>query len=409
MSTSRIARRNLGRNRKRTALALGAIALAQCGVLLIDGLIKGYDDAMVDAVTGPMLGHVQLHAPAWRAEQNVDASLEHLHDKLARLRAVPGVARASARIYAPALLARGDQGFVGVVMGVDPGQERGATGLLGASATVLERSEVLLGAGLAQAMATKVGDELAIVGQAADGSIANDLYRVVGTVRSQVDLLQSTGVIMNLADAQQLFVMEDQAHEISVHGHDSGSASALAAAIASRPELAGTEVKAWTELAPELTTMLRLHHLFTWVVVLLVFVAAAAGVANTMLMATFERNHELGMLLALGCAPARIVAMIALEALMLGLLGVLLGSALGVSATFLIRLHGGIDIASLGGRDALERLTFAGMNCAFRIVPRCEPLTVLGGLLAVTFTVFLSALWPALHAARLQPVEAMRA
>ena len=49
------------------------------------------------------------------------------------------------------------------------------------------------------------------------------------------------------------------------------------------------------------------------------------------------------------------------------------------------------------------------MNCAFRIVPRCEPLTVVGGFLAVTITVLLSALWPALHAARLQPIEAMRA
>lgn len=409
MSTSRIARRNLGRNQKRTALALGAIALAQCGVLLIDGLIKGYDDAMVDAVTGPMLGHVQLHAPGWRADQNMDLSLERVHDKLASLRAVPGVARASARIYAPVLLALGDQGFVGVVMGIDPEQERGATGLLGTSPAALTRSEVLLGAGLAHAMAITVGDQVAIVGQATDGSIANDLYRIAGMVRSQVDLLQSSGVIMNLSDAQQLFVMEDQAHEISVHGRESSSASALAARISSRPELAGAEVKAWTELAPELTTMLRLHHLFTWVVVLLVFVAAAAGVANTMLMATFERNHELGMLLALGCAPARIVAMVALEALMLGLIGVVLGSALGVSANFLIARHGGIDIAGLGGRDALEKLTFAGMNCAFRIVPRCEPLTVVGGFLAVTITVLLSALWPALHAARLQPIEAMRA
>ncbi len=46
----------------------------------------------------------------------------------------------------------------------------------------------------------------------------------------------------------------------------------------------------------------------------LVFVAAIAGIANTLMMSTFERMHEFGMLLSLGCRPLRIVALIVLEA-----------------------------------------------------------------------------------------------
>jgi ABC-type lipoprotein release transport system permease subunit len=410
VSTLRIARRNLGRNWKRTALALGAITLAQGAVLVIDGMLKGYGDAMVDAVTGPMLGHVQIHAPEFRDEQSMDLTLDHVDAALRQVRATAGVQQASARIYAPVLAARGEQGFVGVVIGLEPARERGARGLLGqgaASEVKLGDRQVLLGAALAQSMGAKTGDELALVGQAVDGSIANDLYEVAGVLKSPVDLVQSSGVVMSLRAAQELFVMPDQAHEITVHGSDPAQAEALRAKIAALPALAHAEVKAWPELAPELTTMLQLNDVFTWIILLLVFIAAAAGVANTMLMATFERNHELGMLLALGCSPARIVAMITLEALILGVCGVLLGTAFGVVVNALFARHG-IDFASLGSKEALEKLTFAGMNYGLRVLPRTAPLTVLGGVLAVSVTSLLSALWPALHAARLQPVEAMR-
>ena len=81
----------------------------------------------------------------------------------------------------------------------------------------------------------------------------------------------------------------------------------------------------WQTLAPEMVDLVELVEV-AWVFVLvLVFIAAAAGVANTMLMATFERTHEFGMLLALGTRPARIVRLILAESLALGVIGALLG------------------------------------------------------------------------------------
>ena len=410
MSTWRIARRNLGRNLRRTLIALGAIVLAQSAVLLIDGLLGGYSDAMIDAVTGPMIGHVQIHAPKWRQERDMERTIDHVGKALHTLREVEGVKQASARLYAPALVALGQQGFVGMVLGLDPVQESGANGVLSehpSLAKKLKGREALVGSGLAREMGVKPGDELAIVGQGADGSIANDLVRVMGVIRSPIEIVQSSGLILPLDAAQELFVMPDQAHEITVHGQDAASADALAKRIAAVPMFAGMDVKSWRELAPELIALLEINQAFTWIILLLVFVAAAAGVANTMLMATFERNHELGMLLALGCTPRRIVSMITLEALFLGLCGVALGTAVGVAVNMLLAQQG-IDLASLGGKQALENLTFGGMNNGLRIVPRTSATAVLGGIGAVTLTALLSSLWPAFHAARLQPVEAMR-
>ena len=62
-STFRIAWRNLGRNRRRTLLAVLAIAVGQWALLATQGLMRGYGDNIQRAITGPMVGHIQIHHP----------------------------------------------------------------------------------------------------------------------------------------------------------------------------------------------------------------------------------------------------------------------------------------------------------------------------------------------------------
>ena len=72
ITTLRIAWRNLGRNKKRTALALLSIAIAQFFVLGVDGFLAGYEDSMRNLMTGPLVGHVQLHHKDYRDQQSLD-------------------------------------------------------------------------------------------------------------------------------------------------------------------------------------------------------------------------------------------------------------------------------------------------------------------------------------------------
>jgi ABC-type lipoprotein release transport system permease subunit len=145
-----------------------------------------------------------------------------------------------------------------------------------------------------------------------------------------------------------------------------------------------------------------------WVFVLvLVFVAAAAGVANTALMSTFERTHEFGMLLALGTAPARIVAMVVLESLALGTTGAVLGTALGASLVAWAFRHG-VDFAAVTGGGPTSVSAF-GMNFTMVIYPRLAVVDVVRAVLAVVVTALIASSWPAIRAARLQPAAALRA
>ncbi|HEU4726842.1 MAG TPA: FtsX-like permease family protein [Kofleriaceae bacterium] len=405
-STPRIAWRNLWRNRRRTGLALAAISLSTALVLVFNGVLHAYSDWMVSTITGPMLGDVQAHAAGWRKDRAIDRTLPHAAATLAALQRDPAVAAASARIYGPVLVARGEEGFAAVVIGLEPGREGGAMGLLATARTRPAGRSVAIGRRLAGAMGVRVGDELALVGQAVDGSLANDLYTVAELIDTPVDLVNRMGVVMELGEAQRLFAMTDEVHEIVIHGRDPARSSALATTLAALPELRGTEVRDWRALAPELLALVQLIDM-TWIFVLaLVFVAAAAGVANTMLISTFERTRELGMVLALGARPRRIVTMVVLEALALGMVGAALGVALGGGIVAVAHRHG-LDLAQLTGGGP-TRIAFAGMSWSLTLYPTLGAIDIARTVVAVILTSLAASAWPAIRAAQLQPVEALR-
>ena len=137
-STLRIAWRNLGRNRKRSSLALVAIALGQFVFLAVAALMHGYMNEFHASITGPMIGHAQVHAEGWLKDRSIDVTIDGIGNVLDEVRADPETEHVSARIYAPVLTALAEEGFMSFVVGVDPGSELHDAGLLpGLDATSL--------------------------------------------------------------------------------------------------------------------------------------------------------------------------------------------------------------------------------------------------------------------------------
>ena len=404
-TTMRMAWRNLWRNPRRTALALAAIGLSVTLVLAYTSILRAYGQWIVETITGPMLGHVQAHAPLWRKDRLMERTLRGVDAALAELRHDPDVASATARVYAPALAAREEEGFAVVVIGIDSGAEAGPARLLTDVVEPLRPGEAFIGGQLAELMNVRAGDDVAVVGQGVDGSLANDLFRVKAVVTTSVDLVNRQGLLIGLGDAQTLFAMPDEAHEIVIHARRPEQASALARRLAGSRGLAGAEVLDWQALAPEMVTLVRITDLAGLLVLLLVFVAAAAGVANTMVMATFERTREFGMLLALGTHPSRLVRLVIAESIALGVVGALAGSLIGI-VLVAITHRTGIDYSWLAGGGPSE-LSFAGLRFSLRFYPALSAVDVGRAIGAVCVTSLLAATWPALRASRLPPAQAL--
>ena len=403
----RIAWRNLWRNPKRTGLAVAAIGLSVTLVLIYDGVLRWEADWMVQTITGPMLGHVQAHAPEWRRTRAMDKTLRDVTRAIDDVRADPGVAGVDARVYAPALAALGEEGFAVLVMGVDIDQASRPARLLQGVTARPGRREVLMGYLLAAQMGVKPGDRIAVVGQGVDGSLANDLLTVSAVVSTSVDLVNRQAIVMPIRDAQDLFAMADEAHELVIYAREGVAPQVLASRLQALPSLKGDEVLDWQTAEPSMKDLVQLLDVMWIFILVLVFVAAAAGVANTALMSTFERTHEFGMLLALGTRPARIVAMIVLESLALGTTGALLGTSLGAALVAWAYRHG-VDFAAMTGGGPTNLAAF-GMNFTLVIYPRLAAIDIVRVVVAVVVTSLVASSWPALRAARLQPAAALRA
>jgi putative ABC transport system permease protein len=407
--TFKISWRNIGRNKKRTTLALLAIAVGQFALLATNGIMRGYSDNIRLAITGPMIGHVQVHAPDWRQEHAIDLYLGDVNEMVSDIQTDPAVDSAAARLYAPVLVAPEEQAFIATVVGIQVDVESKAYGLLSGFNGKLEKGNVLIGHLLAKKIHAKEGREIAVIGQAADGSLANDLYKVQGIIKCPVDMINQAGVVMSLADAQELFVMPNEAHEIVIRDKISGQAEAVAERLKKMPILKNTEILSWQKIVPELVVILKYSDYTGYFVLFIIFFAAIAGIANTLMMSTFERFHEFGMLLALGSSPYRLVRMIIFEALIIGFLGVVIGTVFGlvfVAGTS----NSGIDMASCGGHGSQAGdMGYMGLNLPLFIYPRIAGFDILLGLITVIFTSLVACIWPAWVAGKLEPMEAMRA
>lgn len=413
-STLQIAWRNLGRNRKRTLLAVTAIALGQFMIVFFGGVVKGMHKDWLDTITGPLVGHVQIHHAEWREERAVDLYVDHLAEVTARIKALPNVTSVSPRVYSGVLAALGEisdtpaDAEPALIVGVDVDVESRPGGILESVAreSLPGEGEVVMGKVLAKRLGAHAGDLVAVIGLDADEFPVSDLFTVKAVIQGDADIVNRLGMVMSLSAAQEFFMLPDQAHEILVYGEDPEEAEALAAQVSAIPQFADAEVLAWREAVPNLVRIMKLQSMADFMMTIVVFLAAAAGIANTMMMSTFERTPEFGMLLALGSRPVRVVRMIVFEAVALGLTGVAIGSLLG-TAVVLVTSRTGLDFGAMGGMSGQE-VAFMGMNISYVFYPVFGFRPVVLGVIAAVVTAVAASAWPASLIARLEPVSAMR-
>ncbi len=411
----RLGWRNLWRNPRRSLLSIGAVAVAFAVLMTLESLREGSAAQMLDSGTRLMLGHLQVHARAYLEDRNLYDTIggdegTDVQALVAALESTPGVRAAAPRAIAFGLLSTGSRSAGAELLGVDPAREARVTRLLdtlvsGDGLGAAPPNSVLLGRTLAEELDATVGHEVAVVTQSADGAIGNELLRVRGIFRTGLAVVDRSLAVLQLADLQSLMALGPaRIHELAARVDDAEHAQAVADLLSRSGTLPpGARVEAWNALAPALVDYLRLLRGWNWVVVLIVGLFAAFGVLNCMLMAVFERTHELGVLAALGFRPSQALAMIVAECLCLAAMGLAAGFALGGVGVAYFVWHGWDLTRWATGLTIAGVLVDPVLHGAFawRSTPRIAVM--------LTAIMVLAGLLPALRAARMKPVEALAA
>jgi ABC-type lipoprotein release transport system permease subunit len=204
---------------------------------------------------------------------------------------------------------------------------------------------------------------------------------------------------MHLNDFRQLFVMPTGIHEIAVNTRGRVPLEMLTAILS---QLApNAEVKTWQQLLPALFDMIQLSGASMSFFGAIFFAAAGLGVMNTMLMATYERSHEFGLLKALGTSPWRIVRDVAIEAWLLAGISTACGVVLGLAASYVLQEFG-LDTSSLAGETTIAGVVF---DPVWRAALSLK--SVVAPVIIMWIVCVLAALYPAAMSARLDPVKSM--
>ncbi len=406
----KMAWRNIGRNPRRTLLTISAIAFASMLLVFMLSFQFGSYETMINTAVGIQTGHLQIQADGYQDKKDIRLVVAD-SEKIGRLMdKIPQVAGYTFRSQSFSLVSSDRRTYGAVVTGIDPRREDKVSRLKalirqGEFFSGKDVNQALVGRLLARNLRVGLGDELSIVGQGRDGSIAATVVKVKGIFSSGIDDLDRGSIKIPLQTFQDVYSMRGAVNEVVIVtaslGDVDGVKRAIQADLVSLNPDKPLVVLDWNELMPGLRQSIEMDLVSGIIFYLLLLLVVAFSILNTFLMAIFERTREFGVMMAIGTTPGRLTKVLLIESMTMTLAGVGAGILAGCLITLYFQAHG-IDFS--GASELLSQFGISG-----RMYPRLSLLSSVSGPLAVLVITFCTALYPALKVRRMHPVAAMRA
>lgn len=333
---------NTLRNRRRSAVTISIAALGTAAILLAGGFALFTYQSLAEA-SARTTGHL-IVAKADQFNKDEDMPLQHGLDGVdalkAQLLADPAVRSVLPRVDFNGLISNGDKSTVMIAAGIDPDAEFAVKGpfLAIKSGTVLSSDEqgmVMLGEGLAKSLKAEPGSSLTLLVSTTEGAMNALDVIVKGTFSTGIPDVDKRLVYTDVLTAQKLLVSQ-RVSRLGVFLSDMAATDPAHDRLqALLPEL---KVRTWVEEAVFYRSVKDLYNRIFGALGLIIGVIVVFVVTNAMAMAIIERTREIGTLRAMGTLPSQLVSSFALEGMVLGGIGTVLGAllALAVSVGLLI-------------------------------------------------------------------------
>jgi ABC-type lipoprotein release transport system permease subunit len=439
----RMAWRNIWRQKRRSAITIGALALAVALMIFFVAMTVSYIGQMQDNVTSLTLGDLQVHHPSYLADQNLHQLVEGADQLLAVLQERDFAA--SARCFGYGLLSSDRSGksagvrlqgislqdeatvtwlhqdkyffkgrylTAGTRSYLPPVEEAEETGFddpladwgieEGAAQEPLQVGEMVLGKKLATSLGVAPGDTVNVVTMAADGAIGNEIFDVVGVLKNYSEVEDRSLGLITARDYQRLFSLAaGEVHEIAIKVPDGMTLDQGKAVVAELIGDAGV-AQTWKEIVPAQAEMMELSNKMMPIFAMIMYIGAGLLIMNAMLMMVFERIREFGVMKAIGFKGRQLISLIYVETFAVCLIAALVGTIGGVAISLWIGYHG-LDLSTF----APEGFAFSGtvFDPVLYAELSSEALTI--PLVNLFVIAFLSVLYPAIKAAVIEPVKAI--
>lgn len=404
---TKLAWRNVWRNKRRTILTLLTIVVGCAMIIFMNALAKGGHDQMIEDAVGLNTGHIQIHERGFWENQTIDYALKVSPEMLRAITSDKRIAGYSIRVITGGLLSYRENTAGAVIQGIDPELEMAVSHLHtkilpgGRFLNSGDRTEIVIGEILAKNIGASIGSSIAMISQGFDGSIAAERLTVAGLFRTGNPEYDRTLLVMPLTQARETFSMANYVHTITIRLVDSQYMDEVRNALSSIVPPDRVEVMGWDELMPELVQFIVMDDVGAYIFDFILFMVVAFGILNTIQMSVFERTREFGVMLSIGTRPGQVVNMVLMESVFISLLGIALGVALGYAVSYYFKINP-LDYSSYA-----QEIAVWGVNTA--VFPADTTILNIAVTSLLTFVLsFLFSIFPARRASRLKPVEAIR-
>jgi len=392
----KVALRYLLSNRLQSALLIGGVAIAVTVFTFSAALINGLAEFQIARVVGNS-SHVTIEpakpmpavAPARDGAERLVVSQRAL-ERRAQIKqwrtvesivdTIPGVTGVSANILGTGLVSRGQQTLPVTLKGVEPSRLSAIAPIGDAiveGEPQLGLNDILIGRRLANDLGIRIGQPIFI---ASDQGRERSLT-VRGLYATGVESLDARLAFINLATARVLFNLPDGLSEIEIKLSNVYMARAVAKQLA---DTTGLEATAWMDKNQRLREALEGQGSSGNIIKMFTLITIVVGVASALLLTTFRRRPEIGIMRSFGISENFVLSVFMLQGALIGIIGSIVGCLLGYGfSVFLANVSGGrlpVD-PSLGQYDV--------------------------ALLLAAAASILAAVWPARAASRIDPVEAI--
>ncbi len=402
----RLAWRNLGRNKRRTALTAGAILFGLALAGMQRGLQEGTYAENIRSFVRLASGYIQIQREGYQEKPGLRKSFVLDGQLRARLASTPGLRGYAPRLRGDGLVSKKQRTHIAFLMGVDPGRELVVSDfpkrvVEGDFVSDDDEAGVVVGQTLFKNLDAAIGDSLVLIAQGFDGVQRDMFVRIKGVLKTASHDFDRTILFMHIQTAQRLLAMEDRVSLVAVALDDLPRIPEARTHL--RTELMpGLLALAWDEVMPEMKANIEADNVQGWFYLGILFTVVAFGILNTMLMSVTERSREFGVMLALGVANGTLVWIVFSELIFLTALGLFLGNLVAYGANSVIVANP----IELGGADMARMYEEYGflpiLTSSVSVQVFLGSTLLIGGISLVAGIIPLFRVW------RLQPLKGIR-
>lgn len=252
----------------------------------------------------------------------------------------PGILAAVPYIQSESMLANGQRVSGAMVRGILPAEERKATGLAqhitaGSFDQLREgRYNAILGSALAKQLQVQVGGTVVLIapqGTATPSGVVPRMRRfhVVGLIDSGMYEFDSALALVHMSDAARLFRLGDRATGVRLALENPYAARSTVRQLA--VQLGGNfYVEDWTSNHANFFRNIEITKGMMFIILMMIVAVAAINLVSTLVMIVKDKRTDIAILRTLGAGPRNILAMFAVQGVLIGLAGTAAGAGLGI-------------------------------------------------------------------------------